>query len=158
MTIQNYFNDTQDVLETTERLINREIYQRVNSFVNHSNFFDMYGYSPYEVLENAFNDSDEAKIEYLTNHLDNVKELKDLDYSQIQELADDNGFEPEYKEVFEWWLVTDYLADKLREIEEPVLVVDDFTIWGRTCTGQAIELDGTIQQIARNIVNWRAAQ
>jgi len=30
---------------------------------------------------------------------------------------------------------------------EPILESDYGTWWGRTCTGQAIQLDGTIQKI-----------
>jgi hypothetical protein len=45
-------------------------------------------------------------------------------------------------EVYEHWIVTDWLANKLEE-----RVLRNFfgmTIWGRTCTGQTISLDGVI--------------
>lgn len=56
--------------------------------------------------------------------------------------------EDEYEEVFEHWIVSDWLADKL--IAKGETVVKDFhglTIWGRCCTGQAILLDGVIREI-----------
>lgn len=51
-------------------------------------------------------------------------------------------------EVYEHWIVSDYLADKLEAHGERVL--RDFfglTIWGRTTTGQAIYMDGAISVI-----------
>ena len=55
------------------------------------------------------------------------------------------------QEVFEWWLVTDWLIRHLDEIDEPILCNDYGNWWGRTCTGQAIIQDGTLQKIARRI-------
>ena len=55
--------------------------------------------------------------------------------------------ESEYKEIFEWYLVTDFLAEKLDKLNEPMLKTDYGTWWGRTCTGQAIILDSVIETI-----------
>jgi len=59
----------------------------------------------------------------------------------------DSDNEPQ--EIYEWWLVNNWLADKLKEQGEPVLFADSHCYWGRTCTGQAIILDSTIQEIAK---------
>lgn len=69
---------------------------------------------------------------------------QDLCESESIDLQSDN-----YIEAYEHWIVSDWLARKLNNYEE--LVTLDFlglTIWGRTCTGQAICLDHVIQQIA----------
>lgn len=50
-------------------------------------------------------------------------------------------------EIYEWWLVSDWLAEKLQQIDEVILSSDVHSYWGRSCTGQAIILDGTIQRI-----------
>lgn len=55
-------------------------------------------------------------------------------------------------EIFEWYRVTDWLAEELINIEEPVLDNDYGTWWGRTCCGQSIEMDGTIQKVARRVI------
>jgi hypothetical protein len=58
----------------------------------------------------------------------------------------------EYREVFEYWLVSKFLAGKLEEHGEPVLF--DFlglTIWGRCTTGQAICMDHVIGEIAEEM-------
>lgn len=55
----------------------------------------------------------------------------------------------EYPEVFEWWAVSDWLADRLKEEGEIVGEVLDFCVWGRQTTGQAIYMDPVIQRIAQ---------
>jgi len=54
----------------------------------------------------------------------------------------------EYPEIFEWWSVSDWLADKLENRNEIVFEYLDFKVWGRQTTGQAIKLDKVIQEIA----------
>lgn len=51
-------------------------------------------------------------------------------------------------EVYEHWLISDWLAAKLRERGQLVFEFANMTIWGRGCTGQSICLDHVIQQIA----------
>jgi hypothetical protein len=52
------------------------------------------------------------------------------------------------REIYEWWLVDSRLAEELRSVGEHVVDNDYGTWWGRTCTGQAIKMDGTMQEIA----------
>ena len=54
-------------------------------------------------------------------------------------------------EVYEWWAVNDWLAAKLNAMNEPVLSNSYGHWWGRTCSGQAMIMDGTLQQIAAAI-------
>ena len=65
-----------------------------------------------------------------------------------EKLADIFGIEPDYDEVYEHWIVSDFLGRKLEEQGETVRTVLGLTIWGRCCTGQAIALDYVIQRIA----------
>jgi len=51
-------------------------------------------------------------------------------------------------EIFEWWLVSDWLAERLSEKGQPTLEYSGNHWWGRCTTGQAILLDGVIQEIA----------
>ena len=55
----------------------------------------------------------------------------------------------EWDEVFEWWLVTPYLAELLKENGEIIFADYDCYWWGRTITGQALYIDRVIQEIAR---------
>lgn len=51
------------------------------------------------------------------------------------------------QEIYEWWVVSNYMLRKLKELGEPVLSNDYGNWWGRTGTGQAIKLDCTIDKI-----------
>lgn len=69
-----------------------------------------------------------------------------------QELCENNDIEPHYREVYEHWIVSDWLADKLAEKGEKV--DKDFagmTVWARTTTGQAIYCDHVIEQITAEL-------
>jgi len=54
----------------------------------------------------------------------------------------------EYPEVYEYWAVSQWLANKLEEKGEVIFEMLDFIVWGRQCTGQAIIMDGVIEEIA----------
>ena len=61
--------------------------------------------------------------------------------------------EPEYDyhEIYEWWIVTDWLFQKLKEEGQPVLELLGLNLWGRCTTGQAILLDGVITRICSTL-------
>ena len=57
-------------------------------------------------------------------------------------------FGNEDNEIFEHWIISEYLATKLEK--EGEAICKDFyglTLWGRGCTGQAISLDSVICDI-----------
>lgn len=63
-----------------------------------------------------------------------------------------DGLEPYQRDVFEHWIVSDWLADKLEARGEKV--DRDFagmTVWARTTTGQAIASDSVIESICRDL-------
>ena len=51
----------------------------------------------------------------------------------------------------EWWLVTPYMAELLKEKGEVILSDYDCYWWGRTTSGQALCMDGVIQEIAEQM-------
>lgn len=55
------------------------------------------------------------------------------------------------REVFEHWLVTEWLGRKLTEKGEVVREYMGLTIWARTTTGQAISIDGVIEEIVKEL-------
>ena len=81
----------------------------------------------------------EEKMEQLEKK---ISKLED----RIEELEDE---QEEPQEVYEWWMCSGWLIDKLANHNEPVL--KDEGIWGRTCTGQAILLDGVISRICEEL-------
>ena len=74
------------------------------------------------------------------------KEATQKELEELQELDCDR-----LPDIYEWWGVSSWLADKLKE--EGQVVVDEFatSIWGRQTTGQAILLDSVISRIAFKI-------
>lgn len=80
------------------------------------------------------------------------EELKEEGYENTQE-ARDNG--EDTKEIYEWWSASDFLLQKLEEKGEPILKTDLGSYWGRTCTGQAISLDGVIEEIWNELQKYQ---
>ena len=48
----------------------------------------------------------------------------------------------ENSEIMEWWLVTPYMAELLKEKGEVILSDYDCYWWGRQTSGQALYMDG----------------
>lgn len=61
--------------------------------------------------------------------------------------------EIEYKEPYEFWIVSDYFATKLKENNELLTDHWGFWIWGRETTGQSILIDYIFQKIYDNYKN-----
>jgi hypothetical protein len=73
-------------------------------------------------------------------------------YDSAEQACLEHDIEPYEWEVYEHWIVSDWLAGKLEEQGEKV--DRDFaglTVWARTTTGQAILLDSVIERIWRNL-------
>ena len=51
-------------------------------------------------------------------------------------------------EVLEWWLVSPWLAERLRDYGEVVIDAMDCHWWGRQTSGQAIYMDAVVWKIA----------
>ena len=84
------------------------------------------------------------------NHNDSDPWL--IESGDWRELCEAVDIEPYQREVFEHWIVSDWLADKLAEKGEKV--DKDFaglTVWARTTTGQGIASDSVIEQIVADL-------
>ena len=96
----------------------------------------------------------------VVEHLD---ELEDVDYADYEiedpddgdvwrSLCECEGIEPYKAEALEHWIVSDWLADRLKKYGEMVSTdIYGLTVWGRTCSGQAIASDYVIQRIYQDI-------
>lgn len=67
-------------------------------------------------------------------------------------LCDEKGIEPYDREVYEHWAVSNWLARRLKENGEKVLRFDNFEVWARCTTGQAISIDDVIETITREML------
>lgn len=94
-----------------------------------------------EVMINFTDDNAEDTTEVLT--VDSAEEACDMDR------IDASDYE---REIYEHWAVSDWLGRKLSDYGEKVGYFDNFTVWARTCTGQAIHCDWVIQRIAADLL------
>lgn len=58
----------------------------------------------------------------------------------------------EPQEIFEWWAVSQWLKEKLIQIDAPILDCELGTWWGRTETGQSLTMDWHLREIARKLL------
>lgn len=80
---------------------------------------------------------------------DTVYKCVDCDRVYSQDEYDDLDTQPQ--EIYEWWSVSSYLAERLSEYGECVLRGPLTWYWGRCCTGQAILLDGVVSRICEDM-------
>lgn len=69
-----------------------------------------------------------------------------------ERLCHEEDIEPYQWDVYEHWIISEWLADKLEAKGERI--DRDFaglTVWGRTTTGQAIYMDHVIREIVREL-------
>jgi hypothetical protein len=57
----------------------------------------------------------------------------------------------QYLDIYEWWIVSPFLARKLEEESQPILTDGFNHYWGRCTTGQAILLDAVISRICSSM-------
>lgn len=161
--------------ELAQRLVQREIYfsaQNTVAFIQEKE-----PESWYEAQQEAMQKDTEELFDYLVSELSWEKlheELLDCigeellyeDYNQeedrmeyvkdqceryhsdvLQEIQDNAGL---CQEIYEYWFVSTWLAEKLKAYGEAVIDHDalDMLVWGRCTTGQSIALDYVIQEIA----------
>src|SRR5258706_12604358 len=67
----------------------------------------------------------------------------DSETGECEQCFEDNQ---EPQEIYEWWVVSDWLEIKLKLAGEPILSNEYGSWWGRCCTGQAIYMDGVIEK------------
>lgn len=74
---------------------------------------------------------------------------------KMSEVNDDihalNNCDASPAEIYEWWLISDWLADKIESNGGCILRELGCTWWGRQTTGQAILLDGMISRICEDM-------
>ena len=62
-------------------------------------------------------------------------------------LISEEHFYPFADDVMEWWLIDSWLAERLKEQGEVIIEEYGCYWWGRQSSGQAIYMDGVIQEI-----------
>lgn len=115
------------------------------------------GFNLCEDVDNLYPDPSDWDIEecrdWLNDHVEIGSMDADSDVDNWRQEVTDNA---EAAEIMEWWAVTSALCVNLRSIGEPVLDNDYGYWWGRTCTGQSVIMDGTIQRVV-DLIEARCA-
>jgi hypothetical protein len=75
----------------------------------------------------------------------------DSETGQCKDCYSDNQ---ELHEIYEWWVVSDWLEILLLKRDEPLLRNEYGTWWGRCTTGQAIFMDRVISDIYDEVMNY----
>lgn len=100
-----------------------------------------------ELMEALFRD--DQHIEYFIDSCENYYYCHECECRAKDCTNDDHDHEPQ--DSLEYWLVTERFGELLIEQGEPVYNYLGLTIWGRTCSGQAIALDYSPQQIYKQL-------
>ena len=136
--------------ERARRFVNENMLVCQSVLLTHLFENNVSGFS-WDNVTNLYDDSTEAVEEYLM-HQSGLEAVAwhELPFDEREALAREHGFEPEPQEVYEWWVVTSYVAECLSQIGQPILENDFGTWWGRTCSGQAIYMDHVIRKLLRD--------
>ena len=76
----------------------------------------------------------------VVNHLLNEEEIS---YDDIINLYNNYGDNTEPQEIFQYFRVSEWLAKRLSELDQPIILSDEFNSswWGRATFGQSLEMD-----------------
>lgn len=161
--MKRYNYDSSKNQTIKRQFVQREVYTCISDFAEHLFSHDGDKYADWDEWENLY-------IAHCPECGEVVKdwdEVNEEDVEYIKLISDEiaNGYmdhgvkcphcdallhevpEAEPQDIFEYWIVSSWLGEKLREKGEPVLARGGGWIWGRTCTGQAILLDHVISEI-----------
>lgn len=83
-----------------------------------------------------------------------IANMDDETIDGIDEWRDTVRDQSEAAEVYEWWEVGDWLAERLEREGEVVLRNGYGDWWGRCCTGQSVTLDRVIQELGYEYCYW----
>ncbi len=82
-------------------------------------------------------------------YIDTDEDAQEEGYASLREMQDDGA---DQQEVLEWWFVTEWLFNALREKNEVVLHSDYGRLWGRGASGQAIYMDSIMEELAKELI------
>lgn len=131
--------------EIKDRFVQREIIICQSTLVDELLKKEFYNY---EDIENAYSSFGQYGIK--TGKCQYCVSDSDLEIDSDQETCEDH-FDPQPVEIYEWWIVSEWLLEKLANKEEPILQTNYQDYWGRTTTGQSISLDSVIHKICEEM-------
>jgi len=129
---------------TKQQKLDKFVDQNIHHLCNHyiqllrEHDFDEFNDS----VQNMYFEDEISELEIQLDELEADNHYRsDQIQEQIQELQDSG------KEVYQWFFISSWLAEKLLAKNEVIFDSWDGQIWGRTCCGQSIVLDSVIESI-----------
>lgn len=169
---------TSNIEKTVQRLIDQEILTGCNEFVQYMteglnyNSASLGEVEPQLFSQEDYSDapggytiersSSDAEIEngdspafYWSRITDEdvqetSEDVYDTGEEAIKAAFEDAGDEPPFQESLQYWIVTDWLAEKLESVG--AMVAHDvlgFAIWGRSERGQSLTMDSDLNKVAK---------
>jgi hypothetical protein len=142
ITKEEFFNlDTDTKIRIAQEFIYPHILRNQSALITKMQELEIDGFLYWEDVENLFLTDEE-----ILENFDDSKEDEEITQEEFIRDYRYNGYDE--KEVMEWYLVSDWLLDKLK-LKNQVFIDNDYgEYWGRCCTNQSIYLDFVIQELA----------
>lgn len=150
-------------------LVNKEVYCNVGTMVEYilsKGWEDSEAPFSYEELNTyrytyngvhaSFHQVTEDEVDNIVDELREQleKRISKKKREEIEEEIDEiERLESEPVDIFEWWAVSSWLAEKLEAKGEIIIDSGCTNVWGRRTSGQAISLDWVISDIC-NDLGW----
>lgn len=148
-----------------DKFVDREVHANVTDmveFILKSEDYNMDAPFTWEDVENVYVDNS-SEIEELKEEIEELEDkqcepsISEEEYEflegQINKIYDKieelEGEQDEPNEVYQWFLVSPWLCDKLKDRGE--VVIESESLWGRGTCGQSISLDWVIADICKNM-------
>jgi capsule polysaccharide export protein KpsE/RkpR len=131
--IKNYITSQSRLMNEEINYILKRSYEDDDTPFSYDDITNLYIYS--------YDAEEEAKHKYSDDEA-----WKNLSFNQKQDTINTlcPDAETEQQEIYQWFIMDERIINQLEERGEPTL---NGVYWGRTCCGQAIEMDGVIIQI-----------
>ena len=104
-------------------------------------------FNTFELFPFGDNPFEDFSLENVENLYPEPSEFEDYGYDSEEEFRD----ELTAKEVFSWFLVTEYAYRQYRDNGFVVLETDYGYYWGRTTFGQSITIDQDVIQLVKKV-------
>lgn len=75
------------------------------------------------------------------------------DYIEFENDYDEES--DEYAEIYQYFIISDWLYKELQRIKGCVAEFKGFYIWGKTDFGQGMDMNGELKTIARDVIKRR---
>jgi hypothetical protein len=141
--------------QKTRDLVQREVICNMTSIVNELLKLSSVDDGPWQEIDqlrfdatDRFFTCDDCGNEWEQSASDDDEQCPKCESENVTEDEDRRRERADETEIYEWWSVSRWAGERLREQGEIVYEDWGHCLWGRCCTGQAIALDNSWQTIA----------